>query len=212
MEPGPWMRPVPSAMSDLSGLTSLLFVYGSLKRGMDNHSQLGGAPFLGEAWLDGVDLHDLGPFPMAIGGTGRIQGELYAVDPAQLERLDRFEGAPRLYQRQQRRLPDGRAVWIYLGQPRQVRHSPRLARGIWPGVLAIAPLAGLWPAPGLAEASLGLCLRWQRSSGIERIRLGNAIGAASYLTKQTRLAESDDGAPVSLYREADLRHSCSLWR
>ena len=191
----------------------LLFVYGSLKRGLGNHHQLAGAVFAGEAWLEGVDLHDLGPFPMAIAGSGRVHGELYRLDPRHLIQLDRFEGAPRLYERQRRTLPDGRSVWIYLGRPAQVRHSPLLRQGVWPILMAAAAVIGaLTPAIAHAEASLELCQRWQQSSGLERIRLGNAIGAASYLTKVRYLAESPENAPVALYAEIDLRRSCNLWR
>jgi len=110
----------------------LLFVYGTLKRGLTNHHHLGGARFVAEAWMDGVALHDLGPFPMAVAGDGHAVGELYRVDGDQLARLDRFEGVPRLYERRLRPLSDGRQAWIYLGRPRQVRHSPRLAGGRWP--------------------------------------------------------------------------------
>lgn len=110
----------------------LLFVYGSLQRGQPNHSWLAEAPCLGETELAGVDLYDLGPFPMAIAGAGRLQGELYRVEEPLLRRLDRFEGVPRLYRRERWSLADGRPVWIYLGSARQVRHSPRLAEGRWP--------------------------------------------------------------------------------
>lgn len=114
----------------------LLFVYGTLKRGFANHRQLGGAPFAGEMTMPGIDLHDLGPFPMAIVGTGCAHGELYRVADSLLAALDRFEGAPRLYERQRLPLADGRQAWVYLGRPRQVRHSPRLADGRWPAAPA----------------------------------------------------------------------------
>lgn len=234
----------------------LLFVYGTLKRGLVNHHQLGGAPCLGEAELAGVQLHDLGPFPMAIAGDGLVRGELYRLEPGMLERLDRFEGAPRLYRRERRSLADGRDVWIYLGQPRQVRHSPLLPAGIWPaaassprsavmrsappipaddisdqsGAAAGRPCAraclGVWlrralltallVGPGLqpvrAELSLAQCQRWQRSSGLERIRLGNAIGAAAYLTKIRPFAETDPQQPQLLYAPSDLQRACAGWR
>lgn len=248
---------------------ALLFVYGTLKRGLANHHQLGGAVFAGEAVMVGVELHDLGPFPMAIAGEGSVHGELYRVDDQQLTRLDRFEGVPRLYRREGRQLADGRQAWIYLGRPRQVRHSPRLSEGRWPadsaapcdaaqqhrfqrtdscrqvqapglwGSLARnqaafpatplrSPLARAWrplallamligplPQIGLqavrAEASLALCQRWQRSSGMERIQLGNAIGIAAYLTKVPPFAESDPEHPQLLYAPADLQRACDGW-
>lgn len=259
----PWLEPM-ELPSDL------LFVYGTLKRGLANHHQLGGAPFVGEAELSGVQLHDLGPFPMAIAGDGQICGELFRVDAARLAHLDRFEGVPRLYRRECRHLSDGRQVWIYLGEARQVRHSPPLSEGRWPadsappsaasqphrfqgadacrqvetpdlgGSLAgsqaafpanplRSPLARPWrplallamligPLPQLglqavrAEASLAQCQHWQRSSGLERIQLGNAIGIAASLTKMHPFAESDPAHPQLLYAPADLQRACAAWR
>jgi len=109
----------------------LVFVYGTLKRGHGNHHWLAGAHFLGEAELPDVVLHDLGPFPMAVPGEGTVIGEVYRIDAASLDRLDRLEGYPRLYDRQVLSLNDGRQAWVYLGRPRQVRHAPLLAGGIW---------------------------------------------------------------------------------
>lgn len=189
----------------------LLFVYGTLKRGLANHHRLGGACFIAEAVMEGVDLHDLGPFPMAIAGDGRAQGELYRVDGEQLALLDRFEGVPRLYERCRRRLSDGRQAWIYLGRPRQVRHSPRLGAGVWP--LTPLLLVALLPLQSAhADASLALCQRWQRSRGTEAIEMGNAIGASAYLTKVQRFAESAPDHPQLLYSPADLQRACDAWR
>ena len=117
----------------------LLFVYGSLKRGMANHGQLQQAAWVGCARLEGLALYDLGPFPMAIACSepgSEIEGELYQVNAALLEQLDRFEGAPRLYQRELRRLNSGQAVWVYVGRARQVRHVKRLSSGCWQGPAA----------------------------------------------------------------------------
>lgn len=114
----------------------LVFVYGSLKRAEANHPQMAGCRWLGEAQLEGLALYDLGPFPMAVPTDdpgSRLHGELYAVDDEQLARLDRFEGAPRLYQRQRHHLHDGRAVWVYVGRSRQVRHVQRIRSGRWSG-------------------------------------------------------------------------------
>ena len=121
---------------------ALVFVYGTLKRGERNHGWLAEAPFLGEATLEGITLHDLGPFPMAVAGEGRCHGEIYAVKPKELLQLDALEGYPRLYDRRLMELVDGRRVWVYLGRARQVRHSRRLAEGRWRG----SP-GGLQPRP-----------------------------------------------------------------
>ena len=114
----------------------LVFVYGTLKRGERSHGLLGDAPFEGTAVLPGLELYNLGPFPMAIGNPQAqrpINGELYRVTAQQLEALDRFEGAPRLYRRELRCLADGREAWVYLGNPRQVRFAPVLGNGCWSG-------------------------------------------------------------------------------
>ena len=115
----------------------LVFVYGSLKRGMANHQQLAGAACLGSARLPGLRLYDLGPFPMAVAARDDsqaiLQGELYALTSGQLASLDRFEGVPRLYRRQRHALADGRAVWVYVGRPQQVRHVGAIADGQWHG-------------------------------------------------------------------------------
>jgi len=109
----------------------LVFVYGTLKRGEQNHHWLEGASWQGEAELPGVVLHDLGPFPMAVVGAGLALGEVYAVEGSGLAKLDELEGYPRLYNRQVMELVDGRRAWVYLGRPRQVRHAPVLRGGVW---------------------------------------------------------------------------------
>ena len=115
---------------------ALVFVYGSLKRGMANHGQLGQATCLGRCVLHGLALYDLGPFPMAVAcndAEAVLHGELYRLSSSQLAALDRFEGAPRLYERQRWPLADGRCCWVYVGRSRQVRHVARLPCGCWSG-------------------------------------------------------------------------------
>ncbi|MEB3173316.1 MAG: gamma-glutamylcyclotransferase family protein [Cyanobacteriota bacterium] len=114
----------------------LVFVYGSLKRGMANHRQISTCCYRGEAQLMGLALYDLGPFPMAIASgdpVDLLSGELYAASAAELQALDRFEGAPRLYTRQRWPLLDGQQVWVYVGRAQQVRFVPQIQSGIWTG-------------------------------------------------------------------------------
>jgi gamma-glutamylcyclotransferase (GGCT)/AIG2-like uncharacterized protein YtfP len=122
---------MPGAGPEPARERQLVFVYGTLKRDEVNHHWLEGASWQGEAKLLGVLLYDLGPFPMAVIGDGTAIGEVYAVDEPGLARLDELEGYPRLYDRQVLSLNDGRQAWVYLGRPRQVRHAPLLAGGIW---------------------------------------------------------------------------------
>ncbi len=81
--------------------STILFVYGTLKRGQRNHGLMREAQFLGEAiTAHQYTLLDLGSFPgMIPGGTTSVHGELYEVGPELLARLDRHEGVPRLYVR-----------------------------------------------------------------------------------------------------------------
>lgn len=141
---------IPSQGTDVTELQrSRVFVYGSLKRGQPNHHWLAGAIWLGEASLDGVQLFDLGPFPMAVGrapsqwdGIHPLRGELYRVDGAILQRLDRLEGAPRLFERHWLPASDGANAWVYLGRAAQVRHAPQIPSGHWEG-----PRLARWQRP-----------------------------------------------------------------
>lgn len=109
-------------------------VYGTLKRGECNHHWLRGARCEGRTRVPGLQLHNLGEYPMAVPSPdpgARIHAELYRIDAATLARLDVLEEYPGFYDR--RRLPtaDGRRAWIYLGQPHQVRGCRRVPFDDW---------------------------------------------------------------------------------
>jgi gamma-glutamylcyclotransferase (GGCT)/AIG2-like uncharacterized protein YtfP len=81
-----------------------IFVYGSLKRGGNNHAFLHGQSFLGTArTAPGFRLFDLGDYPGMVAWPGDntgVEGEVWAVDAACLLRLDELEGtAEGLYRR-----------------------------------------------------------------------------------------------------------------
>jgi gamma-glutamylaminecyclotransferase len=77
---------------------TLLFVYGTLKRGLRNHRLLADQEFLGEAVTEPrYRVVDLGPHPGLIsdGVAGlAVKGELWAVSPCCLAELDDFEEVP----------------------------------------------------------------------------------------------------------------------
>lgn len=86
-------------------MSTVLFIYGTLKRGCSNHHHLAGQTFLGLARTKpGYRLYDLGGYP----GIARLPddrdgvvGELWSVDAEALQRLDRFEGVHEgLYRRE----------------------------------------------------------------------------------------------------------------
>lgn len=93
----------------MASAETILFVYGTLKRGGANHGWMNGQRFLGPArTAPGVTLYSLGEYPgLAADPADRegVTGELWAVDAAALDRLDRFEGLPEgLYVREPARL------------------------------------------------------------------------------------------------------------
>jgi gamma-glutamylcyclotransferase (GGCT)/AIG2-like uncharacterized protein YtfP len=70
-----------------------VFVYGTLRRGGSNDiTRLTPAPtWIGEAEIAGT-LYDFGRYPGAVlGGSGRVAGEVYAVDAALERILDEIE-------------------------------------------------------------------------------------------------------------------------
>jgi gamma-glutamylcyclotransferase (GGCT)/AIG2-like uncharacterized protein YtfP len=92
-----------------------VFVYGTLLAGEVNHDLLCTADLLGPHRTDPCfTMFDLGAYPGVTrnGGTA-ICGEVYRVDAKGLERLDRLEAFPQLYDRELIGSPFGRA-WIYL--------------------------------------------------------------------------------------------------
>ena len=82
---------------------TLLFVYGTVKRGEQSHDLLAGAEFVGPAQtvplyrLYGVGWHPGLVLDRAAGLA--VQGELWAVDDDTLARLDEYEGVPHFFTR-----------------------------------------------------------------------------------------------------------------
>ena len=83
--------------------SALLFVYGSLKKGFDNHNLLGNsAKRLGKArTVKKFSMYEdsFGNYPYIIDEPySKIKGELYQITRAELmQKIDEFEGAPDYY-------------------------------------------------------------------------------------------------------------------
>lgn len=102
-----------------------VFVYGTLKRGGSNHAFLAGQRYLGAArTAPGFTLYSLGDYPgmvRAPGDTAGVTGELWMVDDACLDELDKLEGLDEgLYERTSLRLGPPFAdepveAYLYLG-------------------------------------------------------------------------------------------------
>jgi gamma-glutamylcyclotransferase (GGCT)/AIG2-like uncharacterized protein YtfP len=99
-----------------------VFLYGTLKRGGDNHHHIAYQQFLGAARTPpGYTLYSLGDYPgmvRAPDDTAGVTGELWAVDDSCLQQLDLLEGVNEgLYERVAIKLAapsDGQAVETYL--------------------------------------------------------------------------------------------------
>jgi gamma-glutamylaminecyclotransferase len=112
----------------------LLFAYGSLKRGLSNHHELGPARFVAETrTAPSFALRLLSGYPLLVPGTESIRGELFDLPAPQLAALDAFEGAP--YARREIELADGGRAVAYLasdpsaGEPYSASEWPAPAPG-----------------------------------------------------------------------------------
>lgn len=118
---------------------SLIFVYGTLKRGGSNHAFLTGQNFIQSArTVPGYSLVHLRDFPGMISDDtdqAGVAGEIWKVDAACLEKLDDLEGVDEgLYRRESIRLRDFPAeecvqTYLYAGD---ISGRSRLPHGHWP--------------------------------------------------------------------------------
>ncbi len=86
-------------------MSTLLFVYGTLKRGCSNHRQMMGQQYLGEGrTAPGYRLYHLGGYPGLVAEASDregVTGEVWSVEAPALRRLDDFEGVTEgLYRRE----------------------------------------------------------------------------------------------------------------
>lgn len=109
----------------------LAFVYGSLLKGFGNHRVIADAKFLGEHITDEkYTLVNLGAFPGVVEkGETAIIGEVYEVTDDIFASLDRLEGYPSFYGRNQIDTAYGKA-WIYL-LPKSYLSYSKVFSGNW---------------------------------------------------------------------------------
>jgi len=93
----------------------LVFVYGTLRRGEENHQLLAGGRLLGIMVTDNIfTMIDLGDYPAVLQhGVSAIVGEVYDISTDILTSIDILEECPDYYQRIRIETPFGRA-WIYV--------------------------------------------------------------------------------------------------
>ena len=97
-------------------MANILFVYGTLMKGMRNHVYLEKAKFLEAAETSPeYELMYNGSIPATRAGNEPIKGELYEVDDETLAGLDVLEEvSSRLYEKKEAKIGDKQAI-IYLG-------------------------------------------------------------------------------------------------
>ncbi len=112
---------------------SLLFVYGSLKRGFFNHHLICEMDLISvDRTRDKYCMLDLGPFPGVIDSrqVSSIQGEVFEVDDQLLRKLDLFEGDH--YFRKQVYLERSPQAWMYFLFADMLKMTyPVVDSGIW---------------------------------------------------------------------------------
>jgi gamma-glutamylcyclotransferase (GGCT)/AIG2-like uncharacterized protein YtfP len=119
----------------------MVFVYGTLMRGLSRHHFMSDGRLKGEASAKGR-LISLGEYPALLDGAGTVRGELYAFDdlPAALDILDDVENFDPAnpehseYVREVRRVErdDGEQIraWLYIYN-RPAEDAPIISSGDW---------------------------------------------------------------------------------
>ena len=101
----------------------LIFVYGSLRQGHGNHHLLKGAFCYGTGQtVNKCAMYVVSGYPYVTSSEERypIVGELYAIDDAMLEKLDKMEGHPRYYVRRETNVViagQEYTAWMYFRDP-----------------------------------------------------------------------------------------------
>jgi len=109
-----------------------LFVYGTLMRAESAHELLGPSRFIAQARTEpAFTLVDLGHYPgLVAGGSDRVVGEIWEVSRGAIDRLDRYEEVPEVYERRTLELGTRRAQ-AYVLRAEHAAGKPRIASGDW---------------------------------------------------------------------------------
>jgi gamma-glutamylcyclotransferase (GGCT)/AIG2-like uncharacterized protein YtfP len=106
----------------------LLFVYGSLRQGLGNHSFLRdeNVSYLGNFITEPEwTMISLGGFPALLeGGNTAITGELYSVPEPVYRAIERLEGYPTFYNRKPLTTPLGEAEVYYIEEMERYGRNP----------------------------------------------------------------------------------------
>lgn len=110
---------------------SNVLVYGSLRKDFYNHRLLKGSKFLGETEIKGT-LFNLGPYPaLSLKGDYNIRCEGYDVSPDTLKNLDRLEGHPSYYKREEVDSDFGKAYVYTMDHDKKLGLNHVIMSGDW---------------------------------------------------------------------------------
>ena len=125
---------------EVDSFKELLFVYGSLKKGFDNHKLLDDkyAKRIGEAsTVDKFAMYEdnFGNYPYLIKEPiNQIRGELYEIEKKELlDKIDEFEGAPEYYQRKKIKVKtnkDTKQAFVYIRENEEIPKKQKSLK-IW---------------------------------------------------------------------------------
>lgn len=91
-----------------------VFVYGTLKRGHENHALLQDSKFIGKSFVQNHTLYG-SVIPFAVENEGTyISGEVYEIDDLTERNLDELEGYPDWYGKKMVETKYGRAIMYYM--------------------------------------------------------------------------------------------------
>ena len=113
-------------------MKTLVFVYGTLKKGQRNHGFLQTADYLGDHCTEAAfSMYEFDDYPAVTRpGENAVSGELYRVSRAQFRKLDELEWYPRFYQRMKIQTRFGLA-WMYVVRP-ELCVDRKQCSGSWP--------------------------------------------------------------------------------
>lgn len=120
-------------MNSTNSTTTRVFVYGTLRSGQGNHRLLAGSSSSGLVrTTPEYSMVSCGMFPAIAkeGGTA-ILGEVYEVDAKTLERLDRLEGVPNHYFRDEITIEDGSKALAYFYPVERIAGRDLILSGDW---------------------------------------------------------------------------------
>jgi gamma-glutamylcyclotransferase (GGCT)/AIG2-like uncharacterized protein YtfP len=109
-----------------------VFVYGTLKVGFGNNYLLAAGTYVGKAVTEPkYTMYSAGHFPyVRIGGSQKIQGEVFEVNEVTVRQLDQLEQHPNWYKRQVVQTSLGEA-WMYIMPPTQQMGGNEVKSGNW---------------------------------------------------------------------------------